>query len=129
MNPIFIQLVCPAIFLPKISTATRSRIPTAIRNFGKYGKNSPYTNIIPTDSLRKIKPLELTTIIKQFCSYPHRILYYGPGDQNNLISYLKVKHTLPLRGRSPCESSDLVLSVAGPRVRKPEEIQRDRCCA
>ena len=72
-------------------------IQTAIRNFGKYGKNSPYTNIIPTDSLRKIKPLELTTIIKQFCSYPHRILYYGPGDQNNLISYLKVKHTLPLR--------------------------------
>ena len=73
----------------------QTAIQNALRNFGKYGKNSPFTNIIPTDSLRKIKPEELTTLIKQFCCYPHRILYYGPADQNVLVASLKNKHILP----------------------------------
>ena len=70
-------------------------IQTALRNFGKYGKDSPFTNIIPTDSLHKIKPEELTTLIKQFCSYPHRILYYGPSEQNEFFTSFKTKHKLP----------------------------------
>ena len=76
-------------------------IQTALRNFGKYGKNSPFTNIIPTDSLRKIRPEELTTLIKQFCSYPHRILYYGPSDQNVFASVIKTKHLLPAQPLMP----------------------------
>ena len=70
-------------------------IQSAIRNYGKFGKNSPYTNIIPTDSLRKIKPDELVSLIKQFCSYPHRVLYYGPQDEAKFVASVKVKHLLP----------------------------------
>jgi predicted Zn-dependent peptidase len=70
-------------------------------NYGKYGRNSPFTNIIPTDSLHKIKPEELTSIIKQFCSFPHRILYYGPGDQNSLLNILKSKHSIPAKSLLP----------------------------
>ena len=76
-------------------------IQTALRNFGKYGKNSPFTNIIPTDSLRKIKPDDLTTLIKQFCSYPHKILYYGPREQKEFITYIKAKHSLPTQILTP----------------------------
>jgi predicted Zn-dependent peptidase len=76
-------------------------IQTALRNFGKYGKNSPFTNIIPSDSLRKIKPDELTTLIKQFCSYPHRILYYGPRDQKEFVAVCKAKHALPAQIMTP----------------------------
>ena len=70
-------------------------IQSALRNFGRYGKNSPYTNIISTDSLHKIKPEELVVLVKQFCSYPHRILYYGPREQDQLVADLKTKHLLP----------------------------------
>lgn len=70
-------------------------IQTAIRNYGKYGKDSPFTNIIPTDSLRKIKPEELTTLIRQFCSYPHRVMYYGPSDQKVMVDKMKTSHKLP----------------------------------
>jgi len=70
-------------------------IQNAIRNYGKYGKESPFTNIIPTDSLRKIKPEELTTLIRQFCSYPHRVLYYGPSDQKSIAATMKAGHKLP----------------------------------
>ena len=76
-------------------------IQTALRNFGKYGKNSPFTNIIPSDSLHLIKPEELTALIKQFCNYPHRILYYGPGDQNELLTLIKAKHALPAQILTP----------------------------
>ncbi len=76
-------------------------IQTALRNFGKYGKISPFTNIIPTDSLRKIRPEELTTLIRQFCSYPHRVLYYGPSDQNAFAAVLKSKHPIPAQTLIP----------------------------
>ena len=76
-------------------------IQTAIRNYGKYGKESPFTNIIPTDSLRKIKPEELTTLIKRFCSYPHRVLYYGPSDQNTIVAAMKANHKLLIQALVP----------------------------
>jgi len=76
-------------------------IQTAIRNFGKYGKSSPYTNIIPTDSLKKIKPEELVALIRQFCSYPHRILYYGPQEEAKFVADVKVKHLLPAQILTP----------------------------
>ncbi len=76
-------------------------IQTAIRNYGKYGKESPFTNIIPTDSLRHIKPEELTTLIRQFCSYPHRILYYGPSDLKSIAATVKATHTLPAKPMDP----------------------------
>jgi len=79
-------------------------IQNALRNFGKYGKNSPFTNIIPTDSLRKIKPEELSALIKQLCRYPHRVLYYGPSDHNSITDLMKSKHILPAKAlESPPE--------------------------
>jgi predicted Zn-dependent peptidase len=79
----------------------QTAIQTALRNFGKYGRVSPFTNIIPTDSLRKIKPEELTTLIKQFCRYPHRVLYYGPGEQSAVVALIKSKHLLPSQSMMP----------------------------
>jgi predicted Zn-dependent peptidase len=76
-------------------------IQTAIRNYGKYGKESPFTHIIPTDSLRHIKPEELTKLIRQFCSYPHRILYYGPSEQKTIAATVKANHTLPAKTMDP----------------------------
>jgi zinc protease len=92
-------------------------IQTALRNYGKYGKNSPFTNIIPTDSLRKIKPEALTTLIKQLCSYPHRVLYYGPSDQNTITGVMKSKHILPSKSlESPPEKSFTEQSVGNNKV-------------
>ena len=46
-------------------------------NFGKYGQKSSFTNIISEADLKKIKPEELTNILKELCSYKHRMFYYG----------------------------------------------------
>lgn len=76
-------------------------IQSALRSYGKYGKSSPLTNVIPSDSLRKIKPEELTALIRQFCSYPHRVLYYGPREQAAFLTAFKAKHQLPAQVLPP----------------------------
>jgi predicted Zn-dependent peptidase len=67
-------------------------------NYGKYGKNSSFTNIIPANDLKKIKPAELTDILKEICKYKHRIFLYGimkPEDATKVIdTYHKVNGVL-----------------------------------
>jgi len=57
-------------------------------NYGKYGKTSSFTSIIPAGELKKINPEELTDILKQICRYKHRLFLYGimePEDAKKVI--------------------------------------------
>ena len=69
-------------------------IGNALQNFGKYGKESPFTNILSEESLKAINPDELTEIIHKFCKYPHRIFYYGPTELAKALALVKANHTL-----------------------------------
>jgi zinc protease len=69
-------------------------IGNALQNFGKYGKESPFTNILSAEELKTIDPSELTGIIHKFCKYPHRVFYYGPTDPNKASALVKANHTL-----------------------------------
>ncbi|MCE1199966.1 MAG: insulinase family protein, partial [Marinilabiliales bacterium] len=70
-------------------------IGTALRNYGKFGASSPYTHVLPIDSIKKIKPEELVNLIRQFSGYPHRILYYGPRGEKEVAGLLAAKHAVP----------------------------------
>jgi len=69
-------------------------IGNALRNFGKYGKESPFTNIFSEDELKATDPKELTDIIHSFCKYPHRVFYYGPTDFTKAMALVKSNHML-----------------------------------
>lgn len=69
-------------------------IGNALQNFGKYGKESPFTNIISDEALKVIDPTELTDIIHKFCKYPHRVFYYGPTDFLKAVALVKNNHSL-----------------------------------
>ncbi len=73
----------------------QNAISSALRDYGKYGKDSPFTNILSEEVLKAINPLELTEIIHQFCDYPHRVFYYGPTDFVTASAMIKVNHKLP----------------------------------
>lgn len=49
----------------------------AMYDFGKYGSNSPFKNIIPESELKSINPKELTEIVKDLFSHKHYLFYYG----------------------------------------------------
>ncbi len=58
---------------------SKSRILwSALFNYGKYGKLSPFTNIFSKEELESMNPEYLTDIIKDIYAYDHQIFYYGP---------------------------------------------------
>jgi len=65
--------------------------------YAKYGPRNPFNNNLSNEELKKIKPEQLTEYIKNLCGYKHKIYYYGPADQNDLV------HTLNTRHRTPSE--------------------------
>jgi predicted Zn-dependent peptidase len=67
----------------------------AMYNYGIYGKNSPYRNILSEEELKTLTPEVLVDIIKQIVNYKHRVLYYGSLAQNELKKMLNQYHKLP----------------------------------
>ncbi len=63
-----------------------------LRNFGLYGPNSPFTNVISNKELRELKPDELISRIKDFTKMKHRVLYYGPKSDREVLTALNAGH-------------------------------------
>ncbi|HSH64548.1 MAG TPA: insulinase family protein, partial [Bacteroidia bacterium] len=67
----------------------------ALYAYAKYGKNSPFTNILSSKELDNLKPAELVDIIHQLTTYEHRILYYGNNTPDELTTLLNKEHNVP----------------------------------
>ncbi|QMU27737.1 M16 family metallopeptidase [Adhaeribacter radiodurans] len=67
----------------------------AMVNYAKYGPKNPFTNIIPENQLKKVKPQELVDLIKTIPTYEHHVLYYGPRLAENLTTILNTNHIVP----------------------------------
>jgi predicted Zn-dependent peptidase len=72
----------------------QNAIGSALQNFSKYGKDSPFTNILSEEALKVVNPTELTDIIHKFCKYPHRVFYYGPTELTKASALIKANHIL-----------------------------------
>jgi zinc protease len=60
--------------------------------YGIYGKDSPYRYILSEEELNALTPQELITIIKQVFSFNHRVLYYGPLSEEEIVNKLNTYH-------------------------------------
>ncbi|MEI6456394.1 MAG: insulinase family protein, partial [bacterium] len=67
----------------------------AMYNFGVYGQQSPYTNILSENELDALKAEELVALLHGLTSYKHKILYYGPMTTTGLTQLLDKEHKLP----------------------------------
>ncbi|MDQ1265710.1 MAG: hypothetical protein QG635_861, partial [Bacteroidota bacterium] len=63
-------------------------------NYGMYGKNNPFTNVLSEKELRAIKPSELTNIIKKIFSFRHYAFYYG-RNPDAAVKLIKQYHKTP----------------------------------
>lgn len=61
-------------------------------NYATWGAKSPATNILSAGELEGMDPQELVNRIRQQNNYKHRILYYGPSSQKELIALLDKEH-------------------------------------
>lgn len=64
-------------------------------NYALYGPKSPFTNVLTNKQLRELKPAELIDILKGFTQTEHRVLYYGPKGEQELLDLLNRLHVLP----------------------------------
>lgn len=64
-------------------------------NYAKHGQLSPFTDILTATELRRLKGQELVDLIKNMCSYEHRIFYYGQKSPSDVASILNEYHTVP----------------------------------
>ncbi len=64
-------------------------------NYAMFGKENPFTHIIPEEELKNIKPEELIAIIRGLTSYEHKILYYGTHAPQDLKKTLDAYHKVP----------------------------------
>lgn len=70
-------------------------LKTAMVSYAKYGTDSPFRNIVPKEELKSLKPEQLTSLVKALFGYKHRLLYYGPMTEANLVSALNSHHQIP----------------------------------
>ncbi|MEO7988063.1 MAG: insulinase family protein [Chryseolinea sp.] len=66
-----------------------------LMNYGTYGAKSPFTNVLTNKELGEVKATELVDIIKGFTKTQHRVLYFGPSSETDLITSLNTNHILP----------------------------------
>lgn len=68
---------------------------SGLYNYGKYGADNPFTNVLANYELTQLDAEELTEIITSIPQMPHRILYYGPKDKEALSDFLVNNHRVP----------------------------------
>jgi predicted Zn-dependent peptidase len=64
-------------------------------NYGKYGPESPFTDIVSEDELVNTDPESLTAMLKEFCTYEHKIFYYGQKSSQEVEKIIGMHHKLP----------------------------------
>lgn len=64
-------------------------------NFGIYGNNSAFRDIISADELKSINPADLTKLVAEMTSFKHKVFYYGPAGFDNARQQIAQYHKLP----------------------------------
>ena len=73
----------------------RTILQTGLYSYSVYGADNPFTNVLSEEELKKIKVEELTTIISGLKTYPHRIIYYGNKNKEELTQLISTYHETP----------------------------------
>jgi predicted Zn-dependent peptidase len=66
----------------------------ALLNYVQYGKESPFTNIIPEKELKSIKGTELVSLIKSIFNYKQSVWYYGPSSLEQIKKSVSAIHEM-----------------------------------
>jgi predicted Zn-dependent peptidase len=75
------------------ATINKDRIfNEALDAYTTYGKMNPFNDVMSNDQLRAVKAEELTSIIKSISTYKHKIYYYGPRSNSDIVGLMKKNH-------------------------------------
>lgn len=72
-----------------------SILRNAMASYARYGKLSPFTDILSTKELKALTPDELVNQIKDLTTYEHRVFFYGAKPTKDVAITLMAKHQVP----------------------------------
>ena len=73
----------------------RASIRDRLFSYALYGPRSPITNVLSSEQLSTLTPEELIDIIRNFSRTEHRVLYYGPVEQREIVQLIEQYHQTP----------------------------------
>ena len=68
---------------------------SGLLNYGLYGKENPFTNLLTTEELKHLAPNDLISLIHDLNNFDHHFLYYGDLSPEKLIQTLNARHWAP----------------------------------
>ena len=66
-----------------------------LMEYGQFGPNNTYTNILSEEQLRNTNPAELLELVKNLGNMQHTILYFGPMSEKDLSASISKLHKTP----------------------------------
>jgi len=72
----------------------RTILNGAMYAWGRYGADSPFTDILSARELNSISPGELTSLIRELYRYKHSVFYYGPRKYRNIDTIVEQRHRM-----------------------------------
>ncbi|MFM2269607.1 MAG: hypothetical protein RL757_3048 [Bacteroidota bacterium] len=68
---------------------------SAMNNYARFGKLSPFTDVLTEEELNKMTSAELVARIKDMTNFQHSIFYYGPTELTSVQKVLDKYHKVP----------------------------------
>jgi predicted Zn-dependent peptidase len=68
---------------------------SGLYNYGKYGKENSFTNILSEEELKALDPSVLTDLMKDMYAYEHRMFYYGSEELPVVLKIIDKYHAVP----------------------------------
>ncbi|MGN0282162.1 MAG: M16 family metallopeptidase [Prevotella sp.] len=68
---------------------------SALQRYGLYGKYNSITNTLSIGELKAADPQSLPDMLKLLNNYEHRVLYFGPSTEKDLLTLLAKSHKTP----------------------------------
>ncbi len=66
-----------------------------LMEYGQFGPNNSYTNILSEEQLRNTNPAELLDLVKNLGNMKHTILYFGPMTEKDFSASISKLHKTP----------------------------------
>lgn len=90
-------------------------IRNALSSYVRYGKDNPVNWVISNSDLKKMKASNLTSMIHDLTSYPHKVLYYGPETPEKVLETVKKYHILPEKMKAVPTSKEFTYRMSEKR--------------
>lgn len=75
----------------------KGAIMQGLTSYALYGPKNKFNNTLSNDQLNSISSQELVDRIKKLNDYEQTVIYYGPQSINDLVSKLKLSHSVPVK--------------------------------